>query len=213
MNTIIISNTCVGYQIIIRKNMVPYNSPFIAALIPNDWQYLRLIQDFDHYRLLTPVLSEPDPDSVFSRQNGALYYTHKEIRTPYPVIRLGDVEIHFIHVQDRERCLETFKRRLDRMNRIIDEGDCKIVFLLSFSELLNDHEDVETLIDTFFHVHLSPLRTEKYFMGPLKYARKEPGYISVPEWDDVLLKRDSSHVFVFNSQLFCIDTFIRHLCL
>lgn len=42
MNNIIISNSCVGFNIIKRKKIFPYNNPFIGSLIPNDEDYLKI---------------------------------------------------------------------------------------------------------------------------------------------------------------------------
>ena len=48
MNTIIISNTCIGNMLIKKYNIYPYNNPFISTLIPNDTDYIKLINLFQN---------------------------------------------------------------------------------------------------------------------------------------------------------------------
>ncbi len=49
MNNIIISNSCIGFSIIKHKSIFPYNNPFIGSLIPNDDDYLKLVNNFNNY--------------------------------------------------------------------------------------------------------------------------------------------------------------------
>ena len=49
MNNIIISNSCVGQFIMKNKSILQWNNPFIGFLIPNDDDYLKLVNNFDKY--------------------------------------------------------------------------------------------------------------------------------------------------------------------
>lgn len=206
METIIISNSCVGYQVISQKKILPYNNPFIATLIPNDLDYIKLINNLDHYRSCIPRLGDANPNSMFAQQNGSLYYIHSAIKTPYPIIYLDDIEIHCLHDKNYIQCLEKFKKRLNRMNEIIDKGKYKIFALLSFSELFNDHQNYEIIIDSFLESKHSII---KYFLGPSQYNNKNPNYIYIDIWDKIELKRNSSHVFEFNDQQLLKRIFLR----
>ena len=95
--------------------MFPYNNPFITSLIPNDADYLKLVNNFEKYIVLSGILGEAKKDSLFAIQNKNIYYIHHEIKTPYPVIYLGDIEIHYIHENNEEICLNKFNRRMERM--------------------------------------------------------------------------------------------------
>jgi uncharacterized protein (DUF1919 family) len=205
MNTIIISNSCVGHWIMKNKNILPYNNPFIASLIPNDSDYLKLVNNFEKYIGLYGVLGEAKTDSLFAIQNKNIYYIHHEIKTPYPVIYLGDIEIHFIHEDNQNDCLTTFNRRMERMREIINNEKYKIISVWSFSEIFNDHEDVQKYINEY----LSNSLIEKYFIGPPEYNNGNNNYINIDKWANIPLIRNSSHVYNFNDPEFSIHTFLE----
>lgn len=201
MQNIIISNTCIGQGLIRAKNFLPYNNPFIAVLIPNDLDYIKLINNLNYYINCNPILGNPSKNSLFSIQNKNIYYQRKDIITPYPVIYLDDIEIHCLHDIDNKICLEKFIRRLSRFKDIINNNDpYKITIILSFSELINDHDDIDMVIKEYFKENTSNLNIVKYFMGPLRYNKGYPNYFNILEWENIDLKRDSSHVYDFNIQ-------------
>jgi uncharacterized protein (DUF1919 family) len=204
MNNIIISNTCVGRSIIIKNNIFPYNNPFIGSLIPNDLEYVKLINNFNYYINIEPRLEEPKNNTIFSIQNKSKYYLHKDIQTPYPVIHLDDIEIHFIHDFDNEKCIDKFKRRLDRLKNIINNNDYKIIVTLSFSEIINNHDNILNYINEYFKNN-NELNIEKYFIGPNEYNNGNINYININKWNNIKLNRDSSHIYDFNDQPFSIN--------
>ena len=69
MNNIIISNTCLGQYLMHKFSILPYNNPFIATLIPNDNDYIKLINNLQYYLNLNPILGEAKIDSFFAYQN------------------------------------------------------------------------------------------------------------------------------------------------
>lgn len=170
MNNIIISNSCVRFNIIKRKKILPYNNPFIGSLIPNDDDYLKLVNNFYNYVNAPINLVEAKKDSLFAIQNKNIYYEHHDIKTPYPIIYLGDIGIHFIHENNKVDCLNKFNNRIERMREIIKNEKYKIIFTLSFSEFFNDHIEIQKKIDEYFSNNINNGLIEKYFIGPYKFA-------------------------------------------
>jgi len=200
MNNIIISNTCIGWSVMKKLNdNNNYNNPFIGSIILNDNDYIKLINNLDKYIYMQPYLDNPKNDSLFAIQNNGIWYKHEEISIPYPVIFLGDIEIHYIHENNFNECLDKVNRRLIRFRELIEQNNYKIIILLSFSELLNDHQDIKLIINTYFNENKSNLNIIKYFIGPSKYNNNN-NYINKLEWDNIELIRDSSHVYNFNNQ-------------
>ena len=205
MNNIIISNTCVGEFLIKKKNILPYNNPFIGSLIPNDLEYIKLINNIDYYIKQIPFLSSPNEKSVYAKQNNNIYYIHDQIKIPYPIIYLDDIELHFIHEDDNNIALDKFKRRLDRFKELI-KYEHKIIVTLSFSEFINNHEDYNLVINEYFkNNENNNLNIEKYFIGPSEYNNQHKNYLIVEKWNNINLERDKSHILVFNDQPFSIN--------
>jgi hypothetical protein len=193
------------------KNIKPYNNPFIGSLIPNDLEYIKLINNLEYYINCEPKLSGPRNNSIFAIQNKFEYYKHPSIRTPHPIIYLDDIEIHYIHEYDNNICLDKFIRRMNRLKDILLNKNYKIIITLSFSELINDHSNINDVINCYFKPNLSKLNIEKYFLGPPKYNNNNINYINVLEWENISLCRNSSHVYNFNNQPFSQSLFINNI--
>jgi hypothetical protein len=211
MNNIIISNSCVGFNIIKRKKILPYNNPFIGSLIPNDIDYLKLVNNFYNYVNAPVNLGEAKIDSLFAIQNKNIYYVHPDIKTPYPIIYLGDVEIHFIHEKNNAECLNKFNYRIERMREIIKNEKYKIIFLWSFSEFFNDHTNFQKIIDEYYSNNINNLIIDKYFIGCPQYNNGNINYINIDAWKNIKLIRNSSHVYDFNDQQFSIHVFLKKI--
>jgi uncharacterized protein (DUF1919 family) len=212
MNNIIISNSCVGQFIIKNKNIFPYNNPFIGSLIPNDNDYIKLVNNFNNYINAPIKLGEAKKDSLFAIQNKNIYYNHRLVKIPYPIIYFGDIELHFIHENDEIECLNKFNRRLERMKEIIYNQKYKIIFTLAFSEFFNDHINIQEKINEYFSNNLNNnLIIEKYFIGPERYNTGIINYININKWKNVRLSRNSSHVYNFNDQIFSIEVFLNNI--
>ena len=207
---IVISNTCVGQGIIKQKNIYPYNNPFIGSLIPNDYDYIKLVNNFKDYINMIPVLGNVKDDSLFAKQNKCKYYIHKDIKTPYPIIYLADIEIHFIHENNNEECIKKFLNRLNRLKDIIKNNNYKIIFILSFSELINEHNDINLVIKDYFGDNNS-INEKKYFIGPPEYNNNNENYINIEKWSNIKLTRDTSHIYNFNDQIFTINLLCKYI--
>ena len=61
---------------------------------------------------------------------------------------LDDVEIHWIHEQNLNILQEKYKRRLLRLQGLINSNCANIMFLFGYSELCNNHsrEDYKNMI-------------------------------------------------------------------
>jgi uncharacterized protein (DUF1919 family) len=211
MNNIIISNSCVGFNIIKRKKILPYNNPFIGSLIPNDDDYLKLVNNFYNYVNAPIKLGNAKIDSLFTIQNKNIYCLHPDIKTPYPIIYLGDIEIHFMHENNEVDCLNKFNYRIERMREIIKNEKYKIFFTWSFSEFFNDHEDIKKNVDEYFSNNINNGLVDKYFIGPPEYNNGNINYITINEWKNIELIRNSSHIYNFNNQPFLIKTFLNNI--
>ena len=166
--------------------------------------FIKLCNNIIYYITLEPILGEPRSDTLFSIENNSKWYKHHVIKNPYPVIFWGDIEIHYIHEQENQSCLDKFIRRLNRMIYIIETKPYKIISVLSFSELINNHEDIQSIIDSYL---INPINI---FCGPSQY-RKNDNYIIMREWDNIKLERDESHIYTFNNQKVLVDIFANHI--
>jgi uncharacterized protein (DUF1919 family) len=208
---IILSNTCVGQSVIELFGIVPYNNPFIATLIPNDNDYLKLINNLSYYIKLEPTLGYPQEKSLFATQNNGLYYKHPSISVPYPIIYIDDIEIHCIHESNNIECLDKFKRRYDRMKEIIKSNDYKIISLLSFGEILNEHDNFNIFLDNYF-LTKTDIQVERYFLGPSRLnVYNNNNYLVAKEWDNVTAERDESNIYKFNHQGFNTKMFKNNI--
>jgi len=203
----IISNTCVGSSVIRHLGIFPYNNPFISTFIPNDEHFNKLANNFIEYINMEPLLGEPSETSIFALQNNSKWYKNTSVPIPYPVLYIGDIEIHCIHDRDLNECLNKFMRRLIRTRNIINEGNYHIYFILSFSELINDNENIEQYIDNFLEYNCEYI--QKFFIGPEKYMKDFKNYIPINEWNNIELKRDDSNVYIFNDQTFNTNKFLE----
>lgn len=198
-NKIILSNTCTGWNVIQKYNIFPYNNPFIGSLFVNDEQYINFINNINNYLNSTPQLGEPSENSLFYHQTGNKFYQHKDIKTPYPVIFINDLEIHYIHENNFDECLNKVQERYTRMINLIKSNDYQIYALFSFSEFINSFDNYDVLIKEFLNQELSnDINIHKIFMGPKKYCIYDNSF-EIIEWNNINLKRNKSHVFEFNN--------------
>ena len=105
----IIYNNCWGGFVYQYFDM-PYSSPFVGLFLfaPD---YIKMLKKIDHY--LNTKLE-------FISFENSIYHQHirENIKTePYPVARLDDIEIHFMHYKDEKEASEKWERRKKRMNR------------------------------------------------------------------------------------------------
>ena len=175
-----------------------YNHPFIGCLFVNDHQYIHFCNSFEYYISLTPRFGPPDEESVWALENDSPWYKHQHVKTPYPVMYLGDVEIHWIHETDTNVLLETYNRRLERLLR----STHPIVFLWSHYEILNDFTSYQDITD-FISIPNSLYITKD------QKNMDHPNTIFAP--CNRLPVRNESHVYVYNDQDLTAQIFANHL--
>ena len=93
----VITNNCYGTKYYI-KNKLRYNTPFIGVFIQSPC-YIKLLENFHKY-----MKKRAKPCSK------SKYGTFK-----YPIMSIGDIEIHCLHDKDIKECIEKWERRKKRM--------------------------------------------------------------------------------------------------
>lgn len=121
----IISNNCWG-GLISQYYGLPYMSPTCGLLI-NGTDYIKFCKDIKHYLSLKLEFFN-FADSIF---NSEVYGT-----VPFPVAKLGDIQIGFVHYATPKEAAEKWYRRAKRINWN------NVIFKLSQRESFSD-EDVE----------------------------------------------------------------------
>lgn len=203
MDIIINSNTCVGWDIYKKFNL-EYTSPLIASLIPNDIEYLKLIKNFKN--ILNDnkinISNIPKKNTIFEIQNNYPYYKHEIIKVPYPIIKIDDIDIHFIHETELDLTYNKFIRRIERCKNIIKNNNYKILNILIFTEIINDTNNYEELIESF--LSNNDISMQNIFLGPEKYKIVTDNikniYISHEYFNNISTDRNSSHIMLANSQ-------------
>lgn len=115
------------------NNHLRYNHPFIGSIFVNDGDFVKLSRKLDYYLTLTPMIIPPKHDSRWAQQNGSEWI--QGFPKPYPVLQLGDMEIHYPYDMDGNNVLEKFERRTNRFLR--ERPTPK--FIWSDMDLMNQH--------------------------------------------------------------------------
>ncbi|MDB4452986.1 DUF1919 domain-containing protein [bacterium] len=106
-NDTFLGNSCVSgwvYYYMKRK----YNNPFIWHLILDDDDFIKVCKNFNYYMSQQPIFVDED------LKNGR-YLNHHSISKTYPIMRLDDVNFHFIHHKDKKTVLDNFNKRVERL--------------------------------------------------------------------------------------------------
>ena len=142
-----VTNNCVGWGIY-KKLRGQYGSPFIGSLFVDDSSFVKLAQNYDYYTQLDPLFGEPSTNTTYFKQTGLSRFTGPGIKHLYPVMNLGNIQIHWIHESKDDVIIDKYKRRLGRSENY------ERIFLLSdhaMTNLYNNHERHE-LVSTFLNI-------------------------------------------------------------
>lgn len=101
----IISNNCWG-SFIYQKYGLPYQSP-TAGLFILGHDFVKLCRDWEKYF---------NSKLEFIPWESASYHYALLQEVPYPVARLDDIEIYFMHYHSEEEAAEKWYRRIKRVN-------------------------------------------------------------------------------------------------
>lgn len=150
-NFTIISNNCWG-SFIYQKYGLPYQSP-TAGLFFLGHDFVKLCSDWKTYFSMK---------LVFIPWESCTYYDELKEQKAYPVAKLGDIEVYFMHYKTEAEAAEKWYRRIERIN------PDQMLFKLSQREGCSK-EDVERFMKL-------PLKNK------LCFAYDDvPGTIHVPE--------------------------------
>lgn len=192
-NRCYISNNCSNLSFYFTENR-EYNQPIIGALFIHDIEYVRFCLNLEYYLSCKPEFKPPRKDSLWAKQNGSEWYKHVEIIPPYPVMYLGDIEIHFIHEKDENTLLEKYNRRLERFRN----EKPKPIFLFSCSDFMNDHTNTE--YQNMINAYLTMLTTSFYLTKDsrdlllYKDIEREGRLRLIERWIGSDNKRNSSYI-------------------
>lgn len=134
-NFTIISNNCWGGMTYETYNL-PKQSPTVGLFFMAE-DYIKFISDLKGY------LSE---DLRFISPRDSKWRNAKEIKNDshfgqYPIGKLGDIEIFFLHYESEEQAKEKWERRVERINwdklliKFNDQNGCKKSDLETFLKL------------------------------------------------------------------------------
>jgi uncharacterized protein (DUF1919 family) len=173
---VIISNNCWGAEIYKRLNK-EYNTPFVGlALFGPD--YIKLLEKLDYY--LSQKL-EFTPNSIW--MDGLV---------TYPIGKLDDIEIHFMHYKDSNEAESKWIRRLSRMNKVRDKSK----YYFKYCD-----RDIATTTELIKKFHTLPL-TNKISFGINQINSKEHIVIAEKENNTV-----PDGVVLYNISFKYIDIF------
>ena len=138
-----VSNSCSTIEVyiqlnnIVNLNIFEYPSPFIGHLFLDDISYLRFVKNYDYYIKIDPIFIIPEKR-----------YNWKDGDIKYPVMKLDDIEIHWIHDDSSKLVMKKWVGRLSK-SKNLDK-----IFLWSASEMLQKHsvEDRKKMIDEFMSI-------------------------------------------------------------
>lgn len=129
----IISNNCFASLVYQRYNLV-YQTPTIGTFIMPD-DYIKLLKNLNYYLGLPLVFISPDQ----SKYIRSLENIEKWGR--YPIARLADIEIHFLHYTSCEQAEMKWNRRIKRINwnqiivKFSQQNQCQAIMLKEFESL------------------------------------------------------------------------------
>lgn len=153
----IISNNCWG-GLIYQKFGLRYSSPTIGLFILDE-DYLKFVERLDYYLSLPLNFIEPR-----NSKNYNLLYKERNQEITYPVARLGDIEVFFMHYNSEKEAERKWKYRISRINHNR--------LLVKFSQ--RDSESKE-ILKRFEDIPLN----NKICFTPLDYKSQKCNFVQV----------------------------------
>lgn len=132
-NFTIISNNCWGGTVY-QSYGIEYRSPTIGLFFMAE-DYIKFVYDIRLYMNLNLEFIEP------SQTKYRNYFKNHNKFGKYPIGKLGDIEIHFLHYQSEKEAYEKWNRRVKRINwdkilfKFNDQNLCIDEHIKKFSEL------------------------------------------------------------------------------
>lgn len=150
-NFTLISNNCNG-GVLLHELGLRFNSPFVNLAI-NAVDYIKYLKNFNYYNTLELEFLD-DTDKA------------------YPVGKLGDLTIDFVHYESESEAKEKWKERSTRINKdnifiiLTEQDDCTFDCLKSFDNLPFENKVV------FTHKHYPDIKSSVFVK---KYANNPKG--------------------------------------
>lgn len=148
----IISNNCWG-GFIYQSYKLSYATPTIGLFFMAE-DYIKFLSKLDYY-LEQTIIEVPSNSSKWNYK-----LSHKN-NWGYPIGRLDDIEIHFLHYESIEEAKTAWIRRCKRINRknllvkFCDQNECSYKYLKEFDSLpfankicfsVTDYPELESVI-------------------------------------------------------------------
>ena len=143
-NMTLISSNCNG-GILLHDLKCKFNSPFVNLFLKAE-DYIKLLENFESY------------------MNREVQFIESEQRN-YPVGKLGDISLHFLHYKNKEEAYEKWnlrKQRIDMSNFFIiftDRDGCNKELLVRFENLPYKNKVV------FVHNPMPEIKSSFYIKG------------------------------------------------
>lgn len=180
MDYTIISNSCTGElvynEFFTQKHpaFIEYTTPFVSTWFPNDEQYVKFCQNYDHYISIKPHFGMPKHKRIY---HSKIFY--------YPVMFLDDIEIHWAHDRTDDEAHAEKMVLIKYHERLKLSKTKEPIFLWACYEMYNDHSNEEKikLIQNFNNIkrktiYLTNVRKEEYY--------DENTIVKfIPEWEEM----------------------------
>lgn len=152
-NFTIISNNCWAGGIY-RSYSLPYRTPTIGSYIMPD-DYIKFVYNLKKYIAMDLMFVNPEQSKWYK------YISQEPTFGQFPVGKLGDIEIIFLHYKSKEEAYEKWVRRCERINwdnilfKFNDQNCCKKYHLKAFDKLsypnkicftAKEHKELKTVI-------------------------------------------------------------------
>ena len=170
-----IANNCNG-GVLLHELGLRFNSPFVNLFV-NSVDYIKYLKNFDYYNSLTPDFLSDTGKS-------------------YPVGRLDDITIDFVHYKSNEEATEKWEERKKRINKdnmfvmFTEQDDCTRDMIKEFDSLPFENKVVFTYRDY-------PALKSAVFVK--KYAESEKGIHMFLDFENRLTTERSYDCFDFVS--------------
>ena len=134
----IISNNCWGGEVHETDNLIKQSPTVGLFFMASD--YIKFISNIKYYLAQSLVFIDPKQAKFFNDLKGTKNYGK------YPVARLGDIEIYFMHYSSSIEAKEKWNRRVKRINwkhilyKFNDQNGCTEKDIMDFIELPLEHK-------------------------------------------------------------------------
>ena len=167
MDKTVASNSCVGSYLYTFSN-VPHLTPLVGSLFLDDFMYVKFLENYDRDIKLKG---------------------HHEVSNSYVLMKIEDIEIHWIHEYSKDIVLSKWNRRLERS---FNHDRFSIWTASEFMQIHDDNERKE-LINRFcnlpeYTILLTERKNEEVYTD--NYA-----VIFIPQWEN--MRQDDRYVWGF----------------